>query len=368
MTYPHLFPIFVRQGRSGTSFKVGYINHQGNVAVDPVFDEGTRFYEGLASVKSRNRWGVIDTSGEFVIQPGLSGRCRFHEGLACISVKGTWGIIDRTGKFVLQPKYAHLESFREGRAVFRVGEFQHRERWRYGYLDASGFEVIPAVYHNAYGFSECLAAAKVGNLWGYIDPSGVFKITPRFDGTRQGRRQLEDTRAGYFMNGLAPVWSGRGYGFTNRAGMFAIEGRFDEASSFRDKRALIQYQGRFGFVDLSGRIVIETRLTYATDFSEGLATVREKEYGLGFVPPCGFVDVDGNMAIEPAFYNAESFRDGLSLVTTENSIGYINRNGEFVWQGPYVEYGYPMLNADGILACPGQDMLDLCDSLGEKPS
>jgi hypothetical protein len=45
------------------------------------------------------------------------------------------------------------------------------------------------------------------------------------------------------------------------------------------------------------------------------------------------------MVIQPVFYSAESFRDGLCLVTTEESIGYINRDGDFVWQGPYVEYG-----------------------------
>jgi hypothetical protein len=45
------------------------------------------------------------------------------------------------------------------------------------------------------------------------------------------------------------------------------------------------------------------------------------------------------MVIAPAFYSAESFHDGWSLVTTEDSIGYINELGEFVWQGPYVEYG-----------------------------
>jgi hypothetical protein len=221
----------------------------------------------------------------------------------------------------------------------RVGKFEERLKWRYGYLDKSGSEVIPAVFHSAYGFSEGLAAAKVGNLWGYIDPSGVFKVTPRFEGVRQGRHRLEDTRAGYFVNGLAPVWSGKGYGFTDSTGKFVIEGRFDEADSFRDNRALIQLQWRYGFVDPSGRMVIETKFTYATDFSEGLAPVREKEYRLGSVPPCGFVDVDGNMVLQPAFHSAEGFRNGLSLVTTEDSIGYINRHGEYAWQRPYVEYG-----------------------------
>ena len=45
------------------------------------------------------------------------------------------------------------------------------------------------------------------------------------------------------------------------------------------------------------------------------------------------------MVIEPAFFSAESFHDGWSLVTTKDSIGYINKLGEFVWQGPFVEYG-----------------------------
>lgn len=46
------------------------------------------------------------------------------------------------------------------------------------------------------------------------------------------------------------------------------------------------------------------------------------------------------MVIEPRFYSAESFYNGLSLVTTQDSIGYIDKHGEFVWQGPFVEYAF----------------------------
>jgi WG containing repeat len=339
MTELHLFPIFVRQGRSKAHFKVGYINQSGSVVVDPIYDEGTCFREGLASVRVRSRWGIINTSGEFVVAPKSMGWCRFQDGLSAISVKGTWGIIDRTGNFVLKPKYDYLESFSQGRAVFRVGKFQERQRWRYGYLDKTGSEVTPAVFHNAHGFSEGLAAAKLGDLWGYINPSGVFKITPRFEGTRQGPYRPEETRAGCFANGLAPVWCGKGYGFADTMGNVVVEGRFDEAGSFHDNRALVQLGGCYGFVDLSGRILIEPMFSYASDFSEGLAPVREKKSHSGVLPPCGFVDVDGNMVLQPAFESANGFRNGLSLVTTEDSIGYINRYGEYMWQGPDVDYG-----------------------------
>lgn len=339
MTRPHLFPSFTRQGRSRTRFKVGYIDNKGVVVIDPVFDEGTRFYEGLASVAVGNRWGVINTSGEFVIPLASWGWCRFSDGLANIPVKGIWGIIDTTGHFLLKPTYDYLESFHEGRAVFRLGKFGERQSgWRYGYLNKNGAEAIPAVFHNACGFSEGLAAAKVGNLWGYIDSAGLFKITPRFEGTRQGLRRIEDTRAGYFRNGLAPVWSGQGYGFIDTTGKFVIEG-FDDANSFCEGRAVVGQGKRFGFIDTEGRMIIECRFTLARDFSEGLARVELKEATVGLMSTTGFIDLQGQMVIEPTFFSAENFHDGLCLVTTEDLIGYVNRIGEFVWQGPFVEYG-----------------------------
>ncbi len=337
MEDPILYPIFVRQGRSKTRFKLGYMNNRGEGVIDPIFDYGTRFYEGLAAVEVRGRWGVINVSGEFVIQPKPWSYLRFRDGLASVSVKDKWGIVDRTGNFVLHPKYDYLGPVREGFALFKVGEF--RAPGRYGFVDRRGVELTPAVFHDACGFSEGLAAAKVGNLWGYIDQSGIFRITPRFSGTRQGPRRVEDTKAGYFVNGLAPVSSGKDCRFIDTTGAFAFDGAFDEADSFCEGRAIVKVNKRFGFIDTKGSVVIECRFNLARDFSEGLARVQEKEPQFGFSSPSGFIDVQGRMVIEPKFCTAQSFCNGLSLVTTQDSIGYIDKRGEFVWQGPFVEYG-----------------------------
>ncbi len=334
-----LFPIFVRQSRAKTRFKVGYIDKEGKVVIDPIFEQGTRFHEGLAVVEIKNRWGAISASGDFVIEPASWYLGRFHHGLANVSVKDKWGIIDRTGNFVVQPKYDYLESFQEERAVFRVGMFQERRSWQYGYLDTTGAEIVPAVFHDANAFSEGLAAAKVGSLWGYVAPSGIFEITPRFDGAGSGKR-WPDTRAGRFANGLAPVWTGQDhYRFIDTAGNYAFDAGFDDAGSFSEHRSVVKLDKKYGFIDTAGRIVIGCRFTLARDFSDGLARVEEQESRVGFSPPSGFINRDGEMVIPPAFRSAQNFQDGLSLVTTEDSIGYINRLGEFVWQGPFVEYG-----------------------------
>jgi hypothetical protein len=44
---------------------------RGNLQACPIFDDGTRFYEGLAAVKLKSRRGVINAGGDFVIEPTL---------------------------------------------------------------------------------------------------------------------------------------------------------------------------------------------------------------------------------------------------------------------------------------------------------
>lgn len=332
-----MFPIFAREGRSKTRYKVGYINLEGKIVIDPVFDEGTLFYEGLASVKVKGRWGVINATGNFVIEPKLWYSCEFRDGLAPNTTKnGIFGFIDRTGRFVIPPKYRVVHPFREGLALVSVGE---SGRYRYGFIDKTGEEVIPLGFHGAKDFSEGFAAVKLVGRWGYVRQSGLYAIAPRFDGTGEAKRWV-DIRAGRFVNGLAPVWVGQDqYRFIDSAGSFAFDGEFDEADSFSESRAAVKRGDRYGYIDTKGSIAIECRYTLVRDFSDGLAKVEEENSRIGFSPPSGFIDRDGRMVIAPKFNSVERFRDGLSLVTTKDTIGYINKSGVLVWEGPFVDYG-----------------------------
>ncbi|MGA9554960.1 MAG: WG repeat-containing protein, partial [Candidatus Sulfotelmatobacter sp.] len=345
-----LFPIYVRQGKSRTRYKVGYINVSGLVVIDPIFDDGTRYYEGLASVKVGRHWGFIDASGNFVVPPTLASWARFREGLSITPMgrKGLHAVIDKAGNVVIPAKYPYLGDFREGLALFRNGPGDALTR--FGFLDRSGREVIPAVFHSAKCFSEGLAAARVRDRWGYIEHSGVFNITPHFDASRIGPLRSEDTEIGNFSQGLAYAWGANGYGFIDKTGSFVTRDDFEQADDFREDRARIRLkqQKRFGYIDLSGSIVIEPRFPSASVyFSDGVASVKEKEdrpdYSKGLasvkldqMAPRGFIDLDGNMVIEPRFFSTQSFHSGLCLVETQKTIGYINKKGQYVWEGPYV--------------------------------
>src|ERR1700685_1469279 len=252
-----LFPIYTRQARSRTRYKVGYIDSSGEVIVNPTFDEGSEFYEGLASVKVGRQWGFIDSSGRFVIPPSLSGWGKFHDGLATIPTgrKNLSAAIDQAGNVVIPPKYPYVGRFRDGLALFRNGPGD--ETTRFGFIDRSGTEVIPAVFHRAKSFSEGMAAVRVGRLWGYIWTNGVFTITPRFDAIRNGPKRSERTQIGGFCEGLAVAWGGNGYGFIDKAGNFVTRSDFEEAEDFREGRARVKSapRKRFGYIDRFGSVV-----------------------------------------------------------------------------------------------------------------
>jgi len=121
---------------------------------------------------------------------------------------------------------------------------------------------------------------------------------------------------------------------------------------------------RIGYIDRTGRVVIQPRLTtlsyggYEDEFHDGLLLTRsgtyvdlaghpviqEKVYGSwpfceGLAPACqrlggnvkwGFLDTTGAFAIPPKFDAVTQFSERLSAVVIEGRYGYIDQSGAFV--------------------------------------
>ena len=80
-------------------------------------------------------------------------------------------------------------------------------------------------------------------------------------------------------------------------------------------------------------MVIEPQFYDAGQFSDGLAAVRLKAYG-----DFGYIDKSGKFVIEPIFRKAEPFDQGLAVVTFFvvdktgglSNAGIIDKSGNFV--------------------------------------
>jgi hypothetical protein len=269
----------------------------------------------------------------------------FHDGRLEIAASGG-RYIDATGETVIDKNLDHGWDFSEGlAAAMRKGE----RLW--GYIDPSGefaisprFETSPNGY--VYPFSDGLALIQVKGKFGYIDRTGTFVIKP------------ELPHAGHFSDGLAPVvvegsciymtdgpCAGpelvgkpdadnlRSCKFTyiDRTGRVITDNRFDAGRDFSEGLAPVRMGTLWGFIDKSGALVIAPQFDDAKPFSSGLARVRRNSL-------YGFVDKLGSLVIEPQFAHAGDFSDGLAPVNdADRHHWYIDRKGERAFPGEFAE-------------------------------
>ncbi|HEX9046223.1 MAG TPA: WG repeat-containing protein, partial [Verrucomicrobiae bacterium] len=75
-----LFPVVV-------GGRWGYVKQSGEMAINPQFDRGEVFAQGLAPVKM-GRWGYVDSTGKVAINPQFDRAEGFSEGLAAVKLGG----------------------------------------------------------------------------------------------------------------------------------------------------------------------------------------------------------------------------------------------------------------------------------------
>lgn len=222
--------------------KFGFATADGQMKIQPQFDEVLPFSEGLAAVRVDKRWGFIDASGKFAIPPRFDAAYYFREGVGTTQVGDTTVLIDKGGKDLARGYDVLSGIASEGLIPVSRGD-------RYGYLDLTGKVAIPLTFDGASTFSEGVAAVKRGSKWGYIDKNGSLVIPFQFDS------------AGEFGQGLAPVMLGEKSGFINHTGSFSFQLAFASATGFwgadgtSDVSRFWTKSDQFGYVNTSGYVI-----------------------------------------------------------------------------------------------------------------
>jgi hypothetical protein len=77
------------------------------------YDYQGPYYEGIAKVKLKQKWGFIDSTGNVIIAPKYNQVENFVDGLAKVRIGQRWGLVDRTGQVVIQPTFDWIYDFNE---------------------------------------------------------------------------------------------------------------------------------------------------------------------------------------------------------------------------------------------------------------
>lgn len=303
-----------------------YIDRGGRTVIDAGrYQRVGGFSEGLAGVYLAGRgWGFIDKTGKVVIEPQFEAGGSFSEGLAVVVVKGKSGFIDKTGRVVIEPVYDTAYSFSEGVAVAVKGDESYL-------IDKAGQKVLSQNndqlrldINNDARLSDGLIAAydcakaKVG----FLDKAGRFVVEPKF------------VQAEPFSEGLARVAvededGEEMLGFINRSGQFVIPPSFNTDAEFprnstdfseglasltEGLNPTITEEAKFVYVDKKGTIVLQTEFFFAGPFHDGLAVVYDSESDRW-----GFIDKSGKVAIPLKYDSASDFSEGLAYVAVQGS-------------------------------------------------
>ena len=138
---------------------------------------------------------------------------------------------------------------------------------------------------------------------------------------------LSGAAAGLCAQGLNrfPVKVGEVWGYIDNSGKTVIEPKFLNAGRFTEGLAPVRLNGTYGYIDSTGKFSIAPMFDLALPFEEGIAKVFLD--GKPF-----FIGKNGNILFDHRFKGISSFgKSNYAVVSTETKkCGLINRNGSLI--------------------------------------
>lgn len=253
-----------------------------------------------------------------IIMPLLLAGCSFFKPSKEIDLipylqKEKYGYFDLEGKIVINPQFAYATAFREDIALVKTTG----DKGKWGYIDKSGKFIINATYQDATVFQEGVAWVILENgAPSAIDKKGEIKFTLKE--AENVRLFSEDLAAFSKVDSTSTIW-----GFVDQSGKQVINPQFDAVGDFHDgKCAVKNKEGKWGYIDKSGKIVINPQFDNAEEFKDGKAIV-------GLDNKAGVIDKDGKYLINPQFKNAFADNDRY-LINQDDKWGWCDKEGKII--------------------------------------
>ncbi|MEN4922188.1 WG repeat-containing protein [Achromobacter spanius] len=109
----------------------GFLDQNGRVAIEPIFEAVGDFRHGLAAVQWQGKWGFIDKNGRMAVRPRYDAVQDFVEiGLAVVTLDGRPLLIDRQGNPVGDPFEDVVRAVRLSDGVPARAMVQYKEEYR----------------------------------------------------------------------------------------------------------------------------------------------------------------------------------------------------------------------------------------------
>ncbi|MGB3465189.1 MAG: WG repeat-containing protein, partial [Cyclobacteriaceae bacterium] len=289
----------------------GVLDFDGSVLVNPKYDTILPFIDKKAIVQKLDLWGVLDDQNQWVIFPYENSLRRLNSSLF-VAKKG-YHI--RFYNMKGQPVRSITTGFRMLDEYIVVGGDYDKE----GLMDEYGRMIIPVAYDTIIRLADSrFFNVSIDSLSGIIDASDrvILPLSER----------LGDV-PGYSEDMIGVQLDGK-YGFVNTIGQLLIANRYDKVRLFSDGLAAYRLNNKWGFLNKKEKLVIQPVYTEILSFKEGVTAVRDKE-------KWGLIDKTGKVIEGFRYHNIERLPDGKYLLYGDKGIGLNDKNGESIFQPVY---------------------------------
>lgn len=323
----YLFPAAVK-GIGGS--KWGYINEKGEFVLPPKYEMAHDFQEnGLAIVQVNNLTGIINNDGYFIVKPKYDTISPFSEGRATVIDGDGFKVIDESGKEITSKAYSFIGDYQDGRALAAKTD-EHGE-YVYGYLNRRGNEVIPLSYESANNFQDgkALVKTKEGNpalidLTGKVVNSYPYPSVADYGDGMLAFRESNDEKWGYM----------------DESGKVIIEQQFTGTQPFVDGKAIVNIENNYyGLIDTHGKFIIKPQYN-------SLLNLEEHRYALGKAPnpekpylfqKYALADSSGQILTGFIYNGISNFKDGIASAYNDELTFFIDKHGKRIEHLPKVE-------------------------------
>lgn len=303
----------------------GVTDREGNI-LPPPYSWNGEYAEGESLIFNRDgKLGIVDyKSGRIISEPKYNIIQNVSEGVAWAYVSDKYHVlIDKVGNeiFALEPEFKFPYPYSDGLALIKNQQYPLACK----FIDKMGNVVIDLsnlrVEHpcsSIYRFSDGVAAYWDRPEYVYIDKFGQELFRSKYEPV------LYFNYTTGFSNGLAPfVIDNSKIGYMDKSGKVVIEPAFDFADKFDDGLAIVQIEidsstgdRLYGVIDTLGNEVIPIEYDYIRPMSEGLFPVHKGD-------KIGFFDRNGDPIIPFQNKIFGSFHNGLAAVKIDGKYGYI---------------------------------------------
>lgn len=274
---------------------------------------------GLSVVANENmKYGYVDINGKVIIPFIYDNATKFKDGVAVVTKGEVFTkeyLIDIKGNILNKKEYEKIYFFNDDYKIHSV-----KNKDYYGVIDDNGKEILPVIYDEI-SITKNIIQVKKDKKIMYFNNCSVIKEV-KLD---------KNVEFFYLGEGIYEITNKNGEsGIMDEKNNFLTEIKYNGISNFYKGKAIVKYKNKYIVIDSTGKELYEIK-----DSRIDLNCIGK--YIISGKAKKGFIDWKGKTVIEKKYDLVENFVDGYSKVCKNNRFGIIDETGKEILKIKYNE-------------------------------